>query len=114
MLTLYGIPNCDTVKKAQTFLQQKSIPFEFHNYKKQGISTEKIQEWLSQGYTWEDLINKKGTTWKKIEDSEKPNTPEKAAILMLSQTSVIRRPILEQNEKIIFIGFEEAKWANLQ
>jgi Spx/MgsR family transcriptional regulator len=114
MLTLYGIPNCDTVKKAQTLLQQNNIDFEFHNYKKQGISAEKIQQWLNEGFTWEDLINKKGTTWKKIEDTEKPNSPESATILMLEQTSVIRRPILEQNGKIIFIGFDEAKWSNLQ
>ena len=70
MLTLYGIPNCNTVKKARTWLDEHGIQFAFHDYKKQGISPEKIQEWYGK-FPWERLVNKAGTTWKALSEDEK-------------------------------------------
>lgn len=96
MYTVYGIKNCNTVKKALDFLNQNQIEYTFHDYKKSGIELSKIEEWLTQ-YPWEDLVNKKGTTWKQIPESERPVNQQEAVELMLSKTSVIKRPIVESN-----------------
>jgi arsenate reductase (glutaredoxin) len=103
MYKVYGIKNCDTMKKATTWLTENNVPFEFHDYKKEGISEEKIQEWLTQK-PWDVLINRAGTTWKKLSDEEKA-TDEKGAIkLMMEKPSMIKRPIIE-NDKIVVMGF---------
>ncbi|WP_026996608.1 arsenate reductase [Flectobacillus major] len=104
MYKIYGIPNCDTVKKAITWLKDNNIPYEFHNFKKEGITIEKLQEWLEK-YPWETLVNKAGTTWKKLEDAQKATDQASAIELMLHQTSVIKRPILE-SDTVIAVGFK--------
>jgi arsenate reductase len=108
MYKVYGIPNCDTVKKAITWLKENDIPFEFHNYKKEGISQEKLSEWLTQE-SWEVLVNKAGTTWKKLSEEEKANDNTSAIALMLDKTSVIKRPIIE-GDKIVAIGFKSENY----
>ncbi len=108
MYKVYGIPNCDTVKKAITWLKENDIPFEFHNYKKEGISQEKLSEWLTQE-SWEVLVNKAGTTWKKLSEEEKANDNASAITLMLDKTSVIKRPIIEA-DKIVAIGFKSENY----
>ena len=108
MYKVYGIPNCDTVKKAITWLKENDIPFEFHNYKKEGISQEKLNEWLTQE-PWEVLVNKAGTTWKKLSEEEKANDNASAITLMLDKTSVIKRPIIE-GDKIVAIGFKSENY----
>lgn len=108
MYKVYGIPNCDTVKKAITWLKENDIPFEFHNYKKEGISQEKLNEWLTQK-PWEVLVNKAGTTWKKLSEEEKANDNASAIALMLDKTSVIKRPIIE-GDKIVAIGFKSENY----
>ncbi len=108
MYKVYGIPNCDTVKKAITWLKENDIPFEFHNYKKEGISQEKLSEWLTQE-PWEVLVNKAGTTWKKLSEEEKANDNASAITLMLDKTSVIKRPIIE-GDKIVAIGFKSENY----
>lgn len=105
MYKVYGIPNCDTIKKTLTSLKAKGIAFEFHNYKTEGISKEKIEEWLKQ-YTWEQLVNRSSTTWKQLSEEERPTTREAAIQLMMDKTSVIKRPIVE-GEVIKAIGYNE-------
>ena len=114
MFKLYGIPNCDTVKKARTWLASHDIPAEFHDFKKQGISPELAQRWLQQS-TCEQLLNRKGLTWRGLPDELKNaiNNNSAAQQLMLDKTSVIKRPLLEQNGKLLYIGFDDAAYRKL-
>ena len=113
-MIIYGIKNCDTVKKALTWLKNKNIDFEFHDYKTKGISEEKLQQWSKQK-GWENLINRKGMTWRQLEETEKSKvTNEGEAIaLMTRKTSVIKRPLIEQNGKVLFLGFDEAEYTQI-
>lgn len=111
MYKVYGIKNCDTMKKAMTWLTENNIPFEFHDYKKEGISEEKIQEWLTQK-PWDVLINKAGTTWKKLSDDEKATDETSATQLMIEKPSMIKRPIIE-NDKIVVMGFKADDYQQL-
>ena len=106
-MTVYGIPNCNTVKKAVDWLKHNETTFEFHDYKKKGITIEKLNEW-SKELGWEALINKKGTTWRTLPAEEQQKiTSEKAAIeLMIEKPSVIKRPVIEGGKKLV-IGFDE-------
>lgn len=112
--TLYGIPNCGTVKKATEWLKANNIAFEWHDYKKNGISDQKVAHWLEQ-YPWERLINRAGTTWKKLSEQEKTAVTNNAAaaLLMTQQTSLIKRPILEINDQIVAVGFDADTYAAL-
>ncbi len=111
MIKLYGIPNCDTVKKARTWLASHDISAEFHDFKKHGISPELAQRWLQQS-TWEQLINRKGLTWRGLSEELKTSINNNAAAqqLMLDKTSVIKRPLLEQDGKLLHIGFDDAAY----
>ena len=106
MLKVYGIPNCDTVKKAMVWLKNKGIAYEFHDYKKLGISEAKLEEWLTQ-VPYDKLVNRAGTTFKKLTDEEKAKITDNASAiaLMLEKTSVIKRPIVE-SDKILAMGFK--------
>ena len=115
MFTVYGIPNCNTVKKARTWLEQNGVEYNFHDYKKKGITPEKIQFWFKQ-FPWEKLVNKAGTTWKSLSDEEKELVQnEKSAIeLMVLKTSVIKRPIIEGYAgKAVVIGFSEKEYEEI-
>lgn len=104
-MTIYGIKNCDTVKKALKWLDDKGVQYEFHDFKKSGVSSEKLSEWSAQvGY--EALVNKKGTTWKKLsqEEQETINSEERAFRLLQDKTSIIKRPVIESEGKIA-LGF---------
>ncbi|MEZ5172910.1 MAG: Spx/MgsR family RNA polymerase-binding regulatory protein [Bacteroidia bacterium] len=103
---IYGIKNCNTMQKAFESLKKQGIEFEFHDYKKSGISEEKIREWFSKA-DWEKFINRQGLTWKKLSDSEKEavKTAEDAIKLMMEKTSLIKRPVLELGKKLI-IGLD--------
>lgn len=104
-VVIFGIKACDTMKKSMTWLADKGVAFEFHDYKKQGISEEKLRYWLSQ-VEWDVLINKRGTTWRKLSDADKENIDnDKAVTLMLSNQSLIKRPLLESGGKI-YLGFK--------
>lgn len=113
-MKVYGIKNCETVKKALTVLENKGISFEFHDYKKLGISTEKIDEWLKV-VELEKLINKKGTTYKKLSDDEKLSLEKEktAKNVMIKYTSVIKRPILETKNQLI-VGFDITEYNNIK
>lgn len=112
MYTVYGIPNCDTVKKALTWLDAHKIPYTFHNYKKQGITAAKLKNWGSQ-IGWEALLNRKGTTWRKLDPEVQASiTSEKAAIQLLTDnTSAIKRPLIENPDgKVTALGFDPANY----
>jgi arsenate reductase len=103
--TLYGIPNCDTVKKARTWLADHGHDFTFHDVKKQGLRREQVQGWL-QDVGWETLVNRKGTTWRKLPDERKAQILDAASAtdLMLENPSVIKRPVL-QGVGPVTVGF---------
>lgn len=109
MYTLYAIPNCDTVKKARVWLAEHGINYRFHDYKKQGIDRKTIEHWLTQK-PWEELVNRAGTTWKKLLDTEKPTDTEGAVALMLEKPSVIRRPLIEANGQLVALGFKTGQY----
>ena len=110
MYILYAIPNCDTVKKARLWLADYGVDYQFHDYKKQGITRERIEQWLTQK-PWDELLNRAGMTWKKLPDAEKPTNAEAAIALMLEKPSVIRRPLIEQDGQIRLLGFKPADYA---
>jgi len=110
---LYGIPNCDTMKKARTWLESQRVDYEFHDYKKSGVERARLESWI-RAVGWEVLLNRAGTTFKKLPDSAKANLTEaKAVKLMLEQPSMIKRPVLERG-KTLLVGFSPEKYAALK
>jgi arsenate reductase (glutaredoxin) len=114
MYIIYGIPNCNTVKSTRDWFKRHDIDYSFYDYKKSGVSVEKLQEWCKQK-GWEILLNKKGTTWRALDIlQQKKICNEKTAIaFFIANTSVIRRPIIELDGKIITIGFDENSYTLL-
>jgi arsenate reductase len=111
--TLYGIPNCDTVKKARTWLADNGRDVDFHDFKKQGLERGTVARWLEQ-LDWEVLVNRKGTTWRKLSDERRAQVVDKASALdlMLENPSVIKRPVLEGAGKLS-VGFSSAQYEEL-
>lgn len=111
-MIVYGIKNCGTVKKAIAWLNENNIPFEFHDYKKQSVTTDKLQAWSRQS-GWEKLVNRKGTTWRKLDDTQKELVKDEAGAVevLAANTSMIKRPVIEQEGKIIAIGFDADEYA---
>lgn len=106
-LTLYGIPNCDTVKKARNYLEARGISYHFHDYKKAGVTAADLERW-SEVVGWERLLNKAGTTFKKLPDADKANIDSaKAIALMVANPSMIKRPVVEGG-KTLLVGFAPA------
>jgi arsenate reductase len=104
-LTLYGIKNCDTVKKARAWLEAHKVAYDFHDYKTAGIDKARLQTWVDET-GWEVLLNRAGTTFRKLSDADKANlTQAKAVKLMLDQPSMIKRPVVEGAGKLI-VGFK--------
>lgn len=108
-LKVYAIPNCNTVKKALDWLKANKVSYEFHDYKKLGITSTALTNWCKQ-VGWEALVNKKGATWRLLPPATQAAvTTQKAAIaLMTEKTSVIKRPLIEKDGIIIALGFDEA------
>src|SRR5213083_2725948 len=103
-ITLYGIKNCDTMKKAWTWLDSHGVAYDFHDYKKAGIDRARLQGWVD-ALGWEALLNRAGTTFKKLPDADRQDLTEaKAIALMLAQPSMIKRPVLEAGGKL-YVGF---------
>ncbi|MEN6587599.1 MAG: ArsC family reductase [Sulfuricella sp.] len=112
-MKLYGIPNCNSVKKARTWLAEQGIDLPFHDFKKQGVSEELLMSWLKE--TGRDkLVNRQGTTWRQLPDDAKAAVGDDAGAirLMLEKPSVIKRPVLEKDGKIT-LGFDEAVYQSL-
>ncbi len=110
-MILYGIKNCNTVKSALEWLNKNKVEFTFHDYKKSGITEAKLAAWCKQ-VGWESLVNKRGTTWRQLEEEDqKKVVNEKPAIaLMIEKTSVIKRPLIEKDGKVVLLGFDEAEY----
>ncbi len=105
-ITIYGIKNCDTMKKARVWLDKQGVDYAFHDYKTAGIAQEKLERW-SKKAGWEVLLNRAGTTFKKLPDKDKEGLTEKKAIaLMLAQPSMIKRPVLELPGGKLLVGFK--------
>jgi len=110
MITVYGIPNCDTIKKTRDWLDEHKIKYAFHDYKKSGISKEKLSAW-SKKVGWEILLNKKSSTWRNLSpDEQKKVTSEITAIkVMMENNSIIKRPVIE-NGDVILVGYNEEQF----
>jgi arsenate reductase (glutaredoxin) len=114
-MKLYGIPNCNTVKKARDWLEAKAIAYEFHDFKKLGIDEATLNDWLKQ-QPWEKLVNRAGMTWRNLSDVEKAAVKDNASAiqLMMCKPSVIKRPVVVQANKIAALGFSEAEYEKLK
>jgi len=110
-MKVYGIKNCNTVKKALNWLDNKGIAYEFHDYKKSGISLEDLTRWEKQ-LGWQSLLNKKGTTWRACSPEEQQSVVDSksALTLMSDKTSLIKRPLIESQNELL-IGFNEQEYA---
>ena len=112
-ITIYGIKNCETMKKARAFLDKHKVAYVFHDYKSAGIERAKLEGWAKKA-GWETLLNRAGTTFKKLPDKDKEGLSEKKAIaLMLAQPSMIKRPVLELSGGKLLVGFKPEEYGKL-
>jgi len=110
---LYGIRNCDTVKKARAWLEQQGVEYRFHDYKVAGVDMAKLNRWCEE-VGWEALLNRAGTTFRKLPDPQKQNLDRnKALAMMLAQPSVIKRPVIELKGKLV-VGFKPELYQSIQ
>ncbi len=108
---VYGIPNCDSVKKARVWLSEQGLDYEFHDFKKQGVPENRLQHWL-QACGWEVVLNRKGATWRKLDAATQSAVTDAASAgaLMRAQASVIKRPVIEWPSGAITVGYTPEKW----
>ena len=113
-ITVFGIPNCDTVKKARLWLQNQGLAYHFHDLKKDGVPPEALTRWM-QAVGWEVLLNRKGTTWRKLDAALQASVTDtaSAAALMQAQASVIKRPVVQWPDGRISVGFTPERFASL-
>jgi Spx/MgsR family transcriptional regulator len=117
MITLFGIPNCDTVKKARAWLTAQGLHYQFHDFKKQGVPPERLAAWIN-AVGWEKLLNRQGTTWRKLDAATQATAvdAESAAKLLILNASLIKRPVVEWADKAsktdISVGFDMNSWLN--
>jgi Spx/MgsR family transcriptional regulator len=106
-LILYGIANCDTVRKARAWLGERGIDHAFHDYKRQGVPADRLDAWIG-AVGWEPLLNRQGTTWRKLGEATKARVVDagSARSLMLANASVIRRPVIERDGRVVAVGFD--------
>ena len=114
LITVYGIPNCDTVKKARVWLSEQGVDYTFHDYKKQGVPAERVDAWIA-AVGWEPLVNRQGTTWRKLDEATKAGVVDAASAkaLMLNQASVIKRPVIERDGVVVSVGFDNKRLSEL-
>jgi Spx/MgsR family transcriptional regulator len=114
--TLYGIPNCDTVKRARTWLDDHNVAYGFHDFKKQGVPEAELDRWLA-ALGWETLVNRRGTTWRKLDDATRESVVDAASAraVLLANPSLIKRPVVDWHQKArqadITAGFDAEQWA---
>jgi len=113
MTTLYGIPNCDTVKKARAWLAEHGVAHTFHDFKKQGVPKAELQRWLA-AVGWERLVNHKGTAWRGLDDAAAQAVVDAASAhaLLLAHASVIKRPVVVWADGAITVGFDAVDWTH--
>ena len=114
LITVYGIPNCDTVKKSRAWFTEQGVEHQFHDFKKQGVPPDRIAEWMAAA-GWQKLVNRQGTTWRKLDaETQAAVTDEaSASALMQVQPSVVKRPVVEwthQGQTAISVGFAPEQW----
>ncbi len=108
-ITMYGIPSCDSVKKAKHWLADNEVDYEFHDYKKLGIDKGTLKAWIKQ-VGWEALVNRRGTTWRKLTEAERSDLTETRAIqLMIANSSLIKRPVIDVDDTVM-VGFDETEF----
>lgn len=114
MITVYGIPNCDTVKKARVWLTQQGLAYSFHDFKKQGVPIDKLAAWAT-AVGWDKLLNRQGTTWRKLDAAVQATaeTPQGAQKLALSNSSIIKRPVVQWPDGDVTVGFDALRWAEI-
>jgi Spx/MgsR family transcriptional regulator len=112
VVALYGIPNCDTMKKARAWLDAHGVDYRFHDYKREGVDETRLRAWVDE-LGWETLVNRRGTTWRKLPEDVREGMDAEAAIrVMLETPSIIRRPVLDTGE-VRHAGFSETDYARL-
>jgi Spx/MgsR family transcriptional regulator len=113
-LVLYGIPNCDTVKKARAWLAARGLDHAFHDYRQQGVPAERLDAWVA-ALGWEALVNRRGTTWRKLDPAIQAGVVDaaRARAVMLANPSVIRRPVIERDGEVLGAGFDAPLQAQL-
>lgn len=112
MLTLYGIPNCDTIKKARAWLDENGIAYGFHDYRKHGLAEATLRIWVDE-LGWEALLNRRGTSWRQLPDEVKTGINRERAIqLMLATPAMIKRPVLDTGDARI-VGFKQADYERI-
>ena len=110
MIKLYGIPNCDTVKKARKWLDAQGIDYQFHDFRQDGVDKKLLQGWLEK-LGWETLLNRRSTSWRALDEKQKSIQSDNDALkLLLANPTLIKRPVLQQG-KILLVGFNEKEWA---
>jgi arsenate reductase (glutaredoxin) len=111
-ITVYGIAHCDTVKRARAWLDSQGLAYDFHDFKKAGVPQARLERWLAAA-GWETLLNRKGSTWRRLDDAQRAAVRDVASAraLMLAQPSVIKRPVLQWPDGAISVGFVAADWA---
>jgi len=111
-VTVYGISNCDTIKKAKNWLDREGIEFSFHDYRKQGLEASQLESWVDS-LGWENLLNRRGTTWRKLPDDVKDAIDRDSAIaIMLENPSIIKRPLLIKGKEM-FLGFSDSDYQEI-
>ena len=112
MLTLYGIKNCDSVKKARQWLDKHEVAYQFHDFRVDGLTSEQLQVFIEK-VGWESVLNKRSTSWRQVDEAQKKDlNAEKAAALMLANLTLIKRPVLVADEQLL-IGFNAATYQTL-
>jgi Spx/MgsR family transcriptional regulator len=113
-MIVYGIPNCDTVKRARAWLAEQGRAHDFHDFKKAGVPPQRLDAWLAAA-GWETLLNRKGTMWRRLDDAARERVVDarSARALMLEVPSVIKRPVVEWDDGTITVGFDAARWSTL-
>ncbi|MDB5946102.1 MAG: hypothetical protein JWQ33_1128 [Ramlibacter sp.] len=112
-ITVYGIANCDTVKKARAWLDERGVDYRFHDFRKQGLPLDRVDGWIAAA-GWEALVNRKGTTWRKLDSGLRDSVvdPATARDLMAQQPSVVKRPVVEWDGAIT-VGFDPRRWEQM-
>ena len=112
MITVYGIPNCDTVKKARAWLTEQSLAYTFHDFKKQGVPVSQLPAW-AEAVSWDKLLNRQGTTWRKLDAAlqASADTPAGAQALMAANPSIVKRPVVQWPKGGLTVGFDDVHWA---
>lgn len=109
MLTLHGIPNCDTVRKARAFLEERGTPYRFHDFRKEGVTRQQLEAWCDV-FGWERVLNRAGTTFRRLDPAQREGLDrERAIALMLAQPAMIKRPVVE-GARAPVIGFDPQAW----